>query len=151
MTLDQIIEKKLARIIETFVSEVRVYQLVPGHKSNTEIANQIEAFLSAVIYALRRGHGKDPDALRLAGFHGEQRARLGYDLRAVLAEFGILRETIVEIATQSESATVAEVERLAEVLHASMIEAAMHFTSQAGRVTAANAARAALRPGSASR
>src|SRR5262249_34925287 len=56
VTLDAIIERKLPLIIETFVSEVRVYQLVPGQKSNTEIANQVEAFLSALIYALRRGH-----------------------------------------------------------------------------------------------
>ncbi len=151
MTLDSIMEKKLPLILETFVSEVRVYQLVPGHKSNTEIANQIEPFLSAVVYALRRGHEKDPEALRLAGFHGEQRARLGYDLRALLAEFGILRSTIVEIASQNEAATVPEVERLAEILHASMIEAATRFNAQSSRVTASSATRAALRPGSASR
>ena len=151
MTLDAIIERKLPLIVETFVSEVRVYQLVGGHKTNAEIANQIEPFLSAIIYALRRGHAKDPEALRLAGFHGEQRARLGYDLRAVLAEFGILRATIVEIALQNESATVPEVERLADILHASMIEAAAHFAAQASRVTATNTPRAALRPGSASR
>jgi len=151
MTLDVLIEKKLPLIIETFVSEVRVYQLVPGNKSNVEIANQIEAFMSAVVYALRRGHGKDPEALRLAGYHGEQRARIGYDLRAVLGEFGILRATIVEIASQNDSITVAELERLAEVIHASMIEAATRFVAQSARVPAGNVARSALRPGSASR
>jgi hypothetical protein len=151
MTLDTIIEKKLPLIIETFVSEVRVYQLVPGNKTNVEIANQVEAFLSAVVYALRRGHNKDPEALRLAGYHGEQRARLGYDLRAVLGEFGILRATIVEIATQNDSITVPELERLAEVLHASMIEAASRFVAQSSRASATSVARQALRPGSASR
>lgn len=151
MTLDTLIEKKLPLIIETFVSEVRVYQLVPGNKTNVEIANQVEPFLSAVIYALRRGHAKDPEALRLAGYHGEQRSRLGYDLRALLSEFGILRSTIVEIASQNDSITVPELERLAQVLHASMIEAATRYVAQSNRTTAVNVARTALRPGSASR
>jgi hypothetical protein len=151
MTLDAIIENKMALILETFVSEARVYQIVPPNKSNADIQNQLESFLSAIVFSLRRGHSKDPEALSIAAYHGEHRARLGYDLRGVLTEFAILRSTIVEIARQNESVTIAEAERLAEVLHASMTEAAASFTAQATRVSAVPVARIALRPGSASR
>ena len=126
-TLDSIIEQKRSLILETFVSEVRVYRLAPAQRTNMEIADRLDDYLNAVVGALRRGHSKDPDALHLAAGHGEQRARLGYDVIALVGEFGILRATIVEVARQNNSLNVNEMERLCEILHLSLMAALTRF------------------------
>jgi hypothetical protein len=131
-TLDTIIEQKRALIVEMFVSEVRIYRLAPAHKTNEEIAHNLDDYLSAIAHVLRRGHSKDPEALRIATAHGEQRSRLGYDLVSLVGEFGILRSTIVEIAQQSNALTIPEMERLCEVLHVSVLAALVRFVVAAG-------------------
>ena len=144
MTLDAVIERKLSLIVETFVSDVRVHQLVPGHRSGAEIGNQIESLLGAIVYALRRGHAKDPDAIRLGHFHGEQRARLSGELRGLLLEFDILRSTIVDIASRYDVITAAEVERLAQILHITMVESVMAYCGQTSPVITAQSSKKLL-------
>ena len=126
-TLDSILEQKRSLILETFVSEVRVYRLAPPQRTNAEIADHLGDYLSAVVGALRRGHSKDPDALHIAAAHGEQRARLGYDVIALVGEFGILRSTAVEVARQNNALNVTEMERFCEILHLSLMAALTRF------------------------
>ena len=126
-TLDSILEQKRSLILETFVSEVRVYRLAPPHLANAEIADRLGDYLSAVVGALRRGHSKDPDALHIAAAHGEQRARIGYDVIALVGEFGILRSTAVEVARQNNALSVTEMERFCEILHLSLMAALTRF------------------------
>jgi hypothetical protein len=126
-TLDSILEQKRGLILETFVSEVRVYRLAPPQRTNSEIADSLGDYLSAVVGALRRGHSKDPDALHIAAAHGEQRARLGYDVIALVGEFGILRATTVEVARQNNALNVTEMERFCEILHLSLLAALTRF------------------------
>jgi hypothetical protein len=131
-TLDSIIEQKRSLILETFVSEVRVYRLAPAQRTNMEIADRLGDYLNAVVGALRRGHSKDPDALHIAAAHGEQRARIGYDVIALVGEFGILRATAVEVARQNNALNVAEMERFCEILHLSLMAALTRFVVSAG-------------------
>ena len=149
-TLDLIIEHKRTLILETFVSEVRLYRLAPVQKPNAEIAYRLDEYLRAVSHAIRRGHSKDPEALRVAAAHGEQRSRIGYDVLGLVGEFGILRSTIVEVARQSDALVVAEMERLSEVLHLSLLAALTRFmvsSEPAGTtmVTGAHLSAAAVR------
>jgi hypothetical protein len=130
-TFDSIIEQKRSLILETFVSEVRVYRLAPAQRTNSEIADRLDDYLSAVVGALRRGHSKDPEALHLAAAHGEQRARLGYDVIALVGEFGILRSTAVEVARQNNALNVTEMERFCEILHLSLMAALTRFVVSA--------------------
>ena len=126
-TLDSILEQKRSLILETFVSEVRVYRLAPAQRTNSEIADRLGDYLSAVVGALRRGHSKDSDALHLAAAHGEQRAHIGYDVIALVGEFGISRSTSVEVARQNNALNVTEMERFCEILHLSLLAALTRF------------------------
>jgi hypothetical protein len=126
-TLHSIIEGKQSLILETLVSEVRVYHLAPGQRTNAELAACLGDYLNAVAVALRRGHRKDPEALQLAAAHGDQRAQIGYDVIALVGEFGILRSTVVEVAQQNDALNVAEMERFCEILHASLLAALARF------------------------
>lgn len=139
--LDSIIRQKQTLIVETFVSELRLYRLTPAHASNAELANHLDEFLLGVADAVGRGHSKDRDALRVAAEHGEQRRIIGYDLLALVDELGILRATVVEVAQQCCTITIEEMERLTQIFHASSLAALMRFV-----VTDESSATAAASP-----
>ena len=131
-TFDCLLEQKRSLILETTVSEVRVYRLAPPKRTNVEIAGRLDAYLNAVVGALRRGHAKDQAALDAAAAHAEQRCRIGYDVIALVGELGILRATAVEIARQNNSVTVEEMERFCEIVHASLVAALTRFVALDG-------------------
>lgn len=150
-TLHVLLEQKRSLILEMCVSEVRVYRLAPPRRTNAEIAGRLDAYLGAVIGALRRGHSKDAEALHVAAAHGEQRSRIGYDVLALVGEFGILRATAVEVAQQNNAITVPEMERFSEILHLSLLAALTRFvvsdTSGKTMVTGAHLGAAAAHAG----
>ena len=131
--LHLVIANKRTLIVEMVVSEIRVFRLVPAHVSNADIGQNIESYLAAVSDALASGaHRTDgalgalraPEVVRIAVEHAQRRARMGWDVRGLLTEYGILRSTIVEVASQAGTIPIEEWERLADVMHESMVEAA---------------------------
>ena len=142
--LHLIIANKRTLIVEMVVSEIRVFRLGPPHASNADIGQNIDAYLTAVSEALahgpRRADGaanangpRAPEVVRVAVDHAQRRARVGWDMRALLTEFGILRSTIVEVASQAGSIPIEEWERLADILHERMVEAAVSLTESTPR------------------
>jgi hypothetical protein len=125
--LHLVMSSKRQLIIEMFVSAVRVFRLAPPHMSNADIAYGMDGYLAALGSAIEHGHKDAPEAVRVAVDRAEQRAKTGFDIAALLTEFGILRSTIVEIASQSGNIPIEEWERLAEHVHESMTEAATRF------------------------
>ena len=145
--LHLVIANKRTLIVEMVVSEIRVFRLVPAHVSNADIGQNIEPYLTAVIDALahgtRRGDGaspRAPEVVRIAVEHAQRRARIGWDVRSLLTEFGILRSTIVEVASQAGTIPIEEWERLADVMHESMVEAAASLSDGATRSNAVKTA-----------
>jgi hypothetical protein len=126
------IGNKRSRIVETFVSEVRLYRLPPNHMTNVDIAYHLDDYLKALVAALEPGHTKSPALASVAIEHAEQRTRFGYDVRALLTEFGILRATIVEAAFEAASITVEEWDRLVDLVYDSLTQAAAHLVKQGG-------------------
>ena len=131
--LDGIIDSKRRVILEAFVGEVRVHGLVAPNVAPAEIVRGPDALMSALVDSLRHGRHDGEDTSRVAGEHAEHRARLGYDLRGVLTELGLLRATIVEVASQSGGISADDGERVAEFLHDAMVEAAVRFVGYAPR------------------
>ena len=140
MQLADVVETERSAIIDLYIKQMRVHAL------ETHDMNHVEGLLSAFVHSLRRGYTKDQEAVEIAARYGERHATAGRDLRALLQEFCILRTTIAEVATLHGAASRAEIERLTEVLHASMIEAAVHFATQWRGFATAHVMRALLRP-----
>ncbi len=86
-------------ILELFARRVQA-TVAPAGVTRGEIVNHLHDFLAVVIEALDAGVGpRDPAIARLLGAdeHGAQRLRLGFDLSAVIGEYGLLRECILEL------------------------------------------------------
>jgi hypothetical protein len=135
--LHLIMADKRALIVEMFVSEVRVFRLPTSDMTNADIAYGVDDYLSALIQALAEGRREAPVAVHAAVEHARQRARFGYDLRALLTEVGILRTTIVEVASlDGGGLTVDDWERLMDLMHQSLVEAASRLAMPATRAAA---------------
>ena len=80
-------------IVELCVSEIRLFRLAPPPLQNAAIGQPLARYLDALIAALAHRRNASSELLTAAMDHAKQRARLGYDVRAFLTEFGILRST----------------------------------------------------------
>src|SRR5688500_5597205 len=96
--LHSIIEDNATRIVDRFVEEAREHNLVPGPLSHDEVANHLHKYLGEMARSLQRHEVDGVDALSSATEHGEQRWYLGYDLKSVIMEYGILRDAILNVA-----------------------------------------------------
>src|SRR5688572_8920403 len=99
--LHNIIEDNATRIVDRFVRETREHDLVPGPLSHDEVANHLHKYLREMARSLRRDEVDTVDALSSATEHGEQRWYLGYDLKSVIMEYGILRDAILHVAEET--------------------------------------------------
>ena len=125
--LHAVLAEKRDLIVRCFVSQVRMFRLGAAEMTSRDVAHHIDEYLSALAVAIRHGHRHAPEALHKAVEHAEQRAMHGYDVRSLLAEMGILRSIIVEVAMQSGGITEREWYQLAELMEECGIEAAASF------------------------
>jgi PAS domain S-box-containing protein len=85
-------------IIELFTARVRASFRVAG-LTQSELVNHLPDFLDEVIEALQAGTHGGREAPVQGGTgveHGQQRLRVGYDLEALVREYGILRDCVLE-------------------------------------------------------
>lgn len=122
-----VLGEKRDLIVRCFVSQVRMFRVGAAEMTARDVAHHIDEYLSALAVALRQGHRHAPAAVRKAVEHAEQRAMLGYDVRSLLAEMGILRATIVEVAMQSGGISEREWYQLSELMEECSVEAAARF------------------------
>ncbi len=91
-------------LIERFSRRVQV-TLAPTALSRSELIDHFPDFLHELVLALEQD-GWPPDRLfginRTAVAHGAQRLRLGFDLDAVVCEYGLLRDCIFEMLEEAE-------------------------------------------------
>jgi signal transduction histidine kinase/ActR/RegA family two-component response regulator len=103
LKLGQLILERRDEIISRFVEASRSEELSPPGLARSLLVDHIPIFLEEVAQDLA---GADQPQLNPEGAdqsasarkHGEQRWNLGYDLEAVLREYGILRGAILETA-----------------------------------------------------
>ena len=89
-------------IVARFVAHAR-RDLAPPDVSRWGLMDHIPAFLDEIVLELARldrvdGQQDAHDTSANARTHGRQRWSLGYDLDAVIREYGVLRHCIVEAA-----------------------------------------------------
>src|SRR5688572_3427329 len=103
MTLRELLIDRRDDILNTFVREVRVERISPEGVSRSALIDHLPRFLEEIRHELSRmpGDRLRGDATEVnaqAEQHGEQRWVLGYDLRDVITEYGVLMQAILEVA-----------------------------------------------------
>jgi signal transduction histidine kinase/CheY-like chemotaxis protein len=100
----QVLQQHRDVIVSRFVAEIQRQGLISANVPRPLLVDHIPAFLDLVAEQLK-GHGAPGSGTRqqstqaVAAQHGIERWRLGYDLQALVREYGILRQCILQIAT----------------------------------------------------
>ncbi len=113
MSLKQILNEYRDEIVATFVREVEQKDLPPAGLPRSVLVDHIPVFLDEISDELATFDEArlSLDAVELratARQHGKQRWKAGYDLEAVVREYGVLRHAILETAKAHQSPLVIE-------------------------------------------
>lgn len=100
MRLAELIEQRHEEILLRWEARVRG-AVLDGDAPRGVLRDDIPAFLETVAAALRGEQGPGP-LVEVAEVHGRERALQGADLRAVVFEYGELREAIFEILREQQ-------------------------------------------------
>ncbi len=132
-TLEQVLRKRRDEIIARFVTEVLRKDLPPADLAPSLLVDHIPTFLDEILREL--GQQREPrtsyDAFHTsptARRHGGQRWSVGYDLEALIREYGILRHCILEEAKRAGARiSIDEFDVLAKCLNVGATEAAAAY------------------------
>ena len=136
MALAQLLTDKRDAIVRRFVAAVQDQAVPPSGTSRSNVIDHIPFFLDDVIRELR---GETPvrdtqdvsDVSTTARRHGEQRWELGFDLDALIREYGLLRYCILMEAKQANVAiSIDEFDKLAKCLNVGIAEAVTAYSAQ---------------------
>src|SRR5690242_14723763 len=115
--LQDVVRSISPKIVDRFVREVRAQDIPPRPMTREEVIDSLTQYIEELALALEAGTTKDPCCASTAAEHGGQRWYLGYDLRALLVEYGILREAILaEIEATGEMPTARDFDRVLQFL-----------------------------------
>ncbi|QRN95676.1 RsbRD N-terminal domain-containing protein [Archangium violaceum] len=129
-----LMEAHKERLFARWLEQVRRHH-APGPLSEPELANHFPDFLREVIAALHREEeGEAPKTHRVSPLgweHGEQRFRTGFDLSAVVREYGSLQECILDLVEESGHGLirVEDVRILEQCFNRALADAVAHFLS----------------------
>jgi signal transduction histidine kinase/ActR/RegA family two-component response regulator len=133
-------------IVARFVEEVRRKDLAPTDVSRPRLVDHIPKFLDEIIAELSHEAGLrlSQDAVQAsptARSHGEQRWALGYDLQALVREYGVLRHCIIRTAKEAGlHFSMDEFDVLARCLSVGVAEAADEYVKHGEAQAAAQKA-----------
>ena len=112
----------------------------PGALAASLLVDEIPSFLDRLtVELLRITSGEARSSISdvagdLARRHGSQRWALGYDLQALIREYGVLRHCVVRVAMEAGlPLSVDELDTLARCLNAAIAEAATEYTKHRDR------------------
>jgi signal transduction histidine kinase len=119
--IGELLLRELEGVLESFVCRLRAECPVPGVGSlkYSQLVDHVAGYvadLGGMLIALEESAGEPTSVLSdaadihrlVAGRHGAQRARLGWNEEAIRCEYGILREEIVRVVQRSELPVRAE-------------------------------------------
>jgi signal transduction histidine kinase/ActR/RegA family two-component response regulator len=133
MSLKQLLSDRRDDILATFVREVERKDLPPAGLPRSVLVDHIPLFLDEISEELSAFDGARPsrDALDLtatARQHGEQRWKVGYDLEAVVREYGVLRHAVLEAAKAEQAPlSIEEADVLARYLNLGVASATAEY------------------------
>jgi signal transduction histidine kinase/CheY-like chemotaxis protein len=143
LSLHQLLIERREEIVARFVTEVQRKDLPPPGVPRPVLIDHIPKFLDEIVAELTaldhvRYSYDAIDQSPTARRHGGQRWTLGYDLDALVREYGILRHAIMETATAAHAAvTIDEFDVLAKCLNVGVAEAAAEYSRYRDRQQAA--------------
>jgi signal transduction histidine kinase/ActR/RegA family two-component response regulator len=132
-SLADLLQRNRDEIVSRFVAEVQRKDLSPPGTARSLLVDHIPRFLDEVMAELVPGTAvrTSQDAIdtsETARLHGRQRWTLGYDLDALVREYGVLRHAVLVTAKASGvSPTVDEFEVLAKCLNVGIAEATAEY------------------------
>jgi hypothetical protein len=110
MSLKQLLQQHRADILAAFVRDSEREHLPPPGLTRSTLLDDIPVFLDEISEELSkrsaRESGDGSEVVATAREHGEQRWTTGYDLEAVVREYGILSHAIFRDRGGSRDATV---------------------------------------------
>ncbi len=136
MALAQFLTDKRDAVVQRFVAELQADRVPPSGTSRSGVIDHIPSFLDDVVRELR---GETPveatqdieDKSAAARRHGEQRWELGFDLDALVREYGVLRFCILMEAKLAQVAiSIDEFDMLAKCLNVGIAEAVTAYSTQ---------------------
>jgi PAS domain S-box-containing protein len=142
--LADLLEAQIDSLLKQWIAGVRAW-LAPDTVRAPELADHLPMFLRQVIATLREPEGAQV-ASGVGREHGAQRFRLGFELEAVVREYGLLLHLVLDVV-EAEGTTVSihEVRHLIDIVTAAVAEATSEYARRltATEVTAEIAARRA--------
>jgi signal transduction histidine kinase len=142
--LARLLRERREQIVAAFVSEVKRHAPSVPAAAPLLIVDHIPTFLDSIAGELTRGAGSqaermDRDARDVARRHGEQRWEIGYDLQALIEEYGVLRRCILDAAKEGRLAlSIDEFDALAQCLSVGVSEATAEYIARRDRELSAN-------------
>jgi signal transduction histidine kinase/ActR/RegA family two-component response regulator len=133
MSLKQILSDCRDEILAKFVREVESKDLPPPGLSRSVLVDHIPLFLDEIsdelsVFGGARLTRDAVDVTATARQHGEQRWKAGYDLEAVVREYGVLRHAILEIAkANAQPLSIDEADVLARYLNLGVASATAEY------------------------
>lgn len=132
--LAQLIEQNREQIVARFVASARQGELPPAALSRSSLVDHIPLFLNEIVAELQQSGAVVPgqdagDSSRTARKHGEQRWSLGYDVEALIREYGVLRHTILSLARDEQvDVGIDELDVLSKCLAVGVADAVSEYT-----------------------
>jgi PAS domain S-box-containing protein len=96
--LANLLETHAEALVRRWIEEVRT-GLAPEGKTEPELRDHIPDFLRELMAALRRGTA--PEKSTVAAAHGRQRYGIGFDVDALVREYGLLRGNILDLIEET--------------------------------------------------
>lgn len=117
-------------IIDRFVACLKQSDLPSDNMPRSDLINCLPLFLEELTRSLNGGGGSQfLEGLRTAREHGEQRWEHGFDLSAIVREYGILRRCMLEeVEAASLVISTKEFDQLANCINVGIGEAVKEFT-----------------------
>src|SRR5688500_17265779 len=135
MPLHEVLAASRTEVLTRWKADVRG-TLAPESTPTVELLDHMPQFLDEIIAALREdtGMGETEPLLEgrtTAAVHGEQRLRLGFQLDAVVREYGALRDAIVASArAASAEITFRELKVVSDCIISGIANAVSEYTMQ---------------------
>jgi signal transduction histidine kinase len=137
--LSRTLSDEREQIVSSFVAEVKRRSPSPAGVARPLLVDEIPTFLDSLVAELSRvAAGAAPGAMNIAGErarrHGGQRWALGYDLEALIGEYAVLRQCVLDAVNAAGlSLSVDEYSAIARCLNVGLAEAAEGYVKHRNR------------------
>ena len=132
-TLAQLLSSRRDDIVARFVSVLERREVAPPDTARSALVDHVPSFVDSLAAEVashhRVGQREDPGDSSSAGRdHGADRFRHGYDLDAIVREYGVLRHAILDLAKEEGVAIgIDEFDVLAKCINVAVAEAVSEY------------------------